>query len=94
MNVYIFSNVLLFFVINFYLLYTAQPCQWQPYETVDEGQYPLGIFIFRVQRSTEICVKNNTIYNFRNSLDLILATTSDWHCQMINSFGFALEVAF
>ena len=87
MNAYVFSNVLLFFVINFHLLHPAQPCQWQPYKTVNEGQYPLGILIFRVERSTEICVKNNTIYNFRTSRDLIHPLTNDWRCQMTNSFG-------
>ena len=87
MNAYVFSNVLLCFVINFHLLHPAQPCQWQPYRTVDEGQYPLGIFIFRVQRSTEICVKNNTIYNFQTSRNFVRPDTNDWRCQMTNSFG-------
>ena len=87
MNAYIFSNVLIFFVINFYLLHPAQSCQWQPYKTVNDGSYYLGILKFRVQRSTEICVKNNTIYNFRTSRDLIHPFTHHWFCQMINSFG-------
>ena len=71
MNAYIFSNVLIFFVINFHLLHPAQPCQWQPYKTVDEGSYYVGILKFSVQCSTEICVKNNTIYNFLTSRSLI-----------------------
>ena len=87
MNAYVFSNVLLLFVISFCSLYPAQPCQWQTYRTFDEGSFYLRILKFRVQRSTEICVKNNTIYNFRTSRDIIRPTTSHWLCQMINSFG-------
>ena len=87
MNDYVFLNVLLFFVINFQSLHPAQPCQWQPYKTVDERTYTLGILQFRVQRSTDICVKNNTIYNFRTSRNLIHPLTNDWRCQMTNSFG-------
>ena len=42
---------------------------------------------FRVERSTDICVENNTIYNFRTSRNLVRQVTSHWICQMINSFG-------
>ena len=87
MNAYVFSNVLLFFIINFHLLHPAQPCQWQPYKTVNDGSYYVGILQFRAQRSTEICVKNNTIYNFRTSRNLVRPVTSHWICQMTNSFG-------
>ena len=87
MNAYIFSNVLLFFGMNFHLLHPAQPCQWQPYKTIDEDSYYVGTLKFSVQRSTEICIKNNTIYNFRTSRDLIHPFTNDWRCQMTNSFG-------
>ena len=87
MNAYVFSNVLLLFVINFRLLHQAQPCQWQPYKTVNEGLYKLGILYFRIQRSTDICVKNNTIYNFQTSRNLLRPPTGHWFCQMLHSFG-------
>ena len=91
MNAYVFSNVLFFFFINFHLLHPAQPCQWQPYKTVNEGSYFLSFLLirleFRVERSTEICVENNTIYNFRTSRYLVRPVTSHWICQMTNSFG-------